>query len=178
MHCRVCTTRFGPPHLPFTFYMQFCMGGRNPRKTRSAGLRRHGQPALIAYPRCRRAPGISGGEPAQWGGHRCKLSVSPEAGRTRFSGVAPGVASTHTKSHVKSEGGWSAPGCCQNRVWQTRPDSVPPKGIWRLMASKPTLKDCCVTGYSAVWRDDETSCLLYTSPSPRDGLLSRMPSSA
>ena len=26
--------------------------------------------------------------------------------------------------------------------------------------------------------DDNTSCLLYTSPSPRDGLLSRMPSSA
>ena len=26
--------------------------------------------------------------------------------------------------------------------------------------------------------DDFTSCLLYTSPSPRDGLLSRMPSSA
>ncbi len=25
---------------------------------------------------------------------------------------------------------------------------------------------------------DATSCLLYTSPSPRDGLLSRMPSSA
>ena len=25
---------------------------------------------------------------------------------------------------------------------------------------------------------DPTSCLLYTSPSPRDGLLSRMPSSA
>ena len=30
---------------------------------------------------------------------------------------------------------------------------------------------------NAVKRDDET-CLLYTSPSPRDGLLSRMPSSA
>ena len=29
------------------------------------------------------------------------------------------------------------------------------------------------------WRMDETYiCLLYTSPSPRDGLLSRMPSSA
>ena len=28
-----------------------------------------------------------------------------------------------------------------------------------------------------VWHDDST-CLLYTSPSPRDGLLSRMPSSA
>ena len=26
--------------------------------------------------------------------------------------------------------------------------------------------------------DSVTSCLLYTSPSPRDGLLSRMPSSA
>ena len=27
-------------------------------------------------------------------------------------------------------------------------------------------------------RDEPTGCLLYTSPSPRDGLLSRMPSSA
>ena len=27
-------------------------------------------------------------------------------------------------------------------------------------------------------RERETTCLLYTSPSPRDGLLSRMPSSA
>ena len=26
--------------------------------------------------------------------------------------------------------------------------------------------------------DDQITCLLYTSPSPRDGLLSRMPSSA
>ena len=32
-------------------------------------------------------------------------------------------------------------------------------------------------GYSYV-PDDAHSCLLYTSPSPRDGLLSRMPSSA
>ena len=28
------------------------------------------------------------------------------------------------------------------------------------------------------WTDQSTTCLLYTSPSPRDGLLSRMPSSA
>ena len=28
------------------------------------------------------------------------------------------------------------------------------------------------------FRDDYMACLLYTSPSPRDGLLSRMPSSA
>ena len=31
---------------------------------------------------------------------------------------------------------------------------------------------------SGIWSKDEKSCLLYTSPSPRDGLLSRMPSSA
>ena len=30
----------------------------------------------------------------------------------------------------------------------------------------------------AVWLNDMSFCLLYTSPSPRDGLLSRMPSSA
>ena len=28
------------------------------------------------------------------------------------------------------------------------------------------------------WREQHGFCLLYTSPSPRDGLLSRMPSSA
>ena len=28
------------------------------------------------------------------------------------------------------------------------------------------------------YANDDVSCLLYTSPSPRDGLLSRMPSSA
>ena len=32
------------------------------------------------------------------------------------------------------------------------------------------------TGHSDYWYD--YTCLLYTSPSPRDGLLSRMPSSA
>ena len=48
--------------------------GRNPRKTRSCGPRRHGQPAPIAHPRCRRAPGIPGGEPARWGGHPRRLS--------------------------------------------------------------------------------------------------------
>ena len=33
-------------------------------------------------------------------------------------------------------------------------------------------------GSTIVCGDSHTSCLLYTSPSPRDGLLSRMPSSA
>ena len=31
---------------------------------------------------------------------------------------------------------------------------------------------------SATWYRQGNTCLLYTSPSPRDGLLSRMPSSA
>ena len=35
-----------------------------------------------------------------------------------------------------------------------------------------------VTGTHSVFPDQVISCLLYTSPSPRDGLLSRMPSSA
>ena len=33
-------------------------------------------------------------------------------------------------------------------------------------------------GYRTFNTDLKDSCLLYTSPSPRDGLLSRMPSSA
>ena len=33
-------------------------------------------------------------------------------------------------------------------------------------------------GYELEFVEDNNSCLLYTSPSPRDGLLSRMPSSA
>ena len=34
-------------------------------------------------------------------------------------------------------------------------------------------------GFEAGFENDQyTNCLLYTSPSPRDGLLSRMPSSA
>ena len=32
--------------------------------------------------------------------------------------------------------------------------------------------------YQQKTRYDQLACLLYTSPSPRDGLLSRMPSSA
>ena len=35
-----------------------------------------------------------------------------------------------------------------------------------------------VEGEIISWREDPWNCLLYTSPSPRDGLLSRMPSSA
>ena len=34
------------------------------------------------------------------------------------------------------------------------------------------------SGYDVQSFESSESCLLYTSPSPRDGLLSRMPSSA
>ena len=40
------------------------------------------------------------------------------------------------------------------------------------------LDPLAVTGLLARLSTDVTACLLYTSPSPRDGLLSRMPSSA
>ena len=49
---------------------------------------------------------------------------------------------------------------------------------------KVALEDYCLSGVEALirWRHPEkgiiSPCLLYTSPSPRDGLLSRMPSSA
>ena len=40
------------------------------------------------------------------------------------------------------------------------------------------VRDDLVLGDMVKPDDDTKSCLLYTSPSPRDGLLSRMPSSA
>ena len=42
-----------------------------------------------------------------------------------------------------------------------------------IMLVQPTIEDA--QGYS---KEEIAPCLLYTSPSPRDGLLSRMPSSA
>ena len=51
---------------------------------------------------------------------------------------------------------------------------------WNIMSSAGTngtdLTSTLTTQGDIVYRDG--SCLLYTSPSPRDGLLSRMPSSA
>ena len=44
---------------------------------------------------------------------------------------------------------------------------------WISKGAKPTLRVSRILGEAQVY-----PCLLYTSPSPRDGLLSRMPSSA
>ena len=43
---------------------------------------------------------------------------------------------------------------------------------------RPALGIDAPEGYESVAASDGSGCLLYTSPSPRDGLLSRMPSSA
>ena len=56
-------------------------------------------------------------------------------------------------------------GHLQGRILSMLSQSIKPKTI---------LEIGTYTGYSALCM----ACLLYTSPSPRDGLLSRMPSSA
>ena len=57
-------------------------------------------------------------------------------------------------------------------IWAVRSVAAVPDGRVVTASNGGTVK---------VWRDgacERTICLLYTSPSPRDGLLSRMPSSA
>ena len=71
-------------------------------------------------------------------------------------------------------------------IWNTKPktleDAEDPEimtqGFGRLGLSQ--IKDKLVYGSKQFvkWAEDGNYCLLYTSPSPRDGLLSRMPSSA
>ena len=57
---------------------------------------------------------------------------------------------------------------------QTRGDLLEP---WTLSAYVAQWNRTCRDA-AVAWRTEATDCLLYTSPSPRDGLLSRMPSSA
>ena len=53
------------------------------------------------------------------------------------------------------------------------------ESIEQIRAMKARYCDLCDEGYDAdALCELFTDCLLYTSPSPRDGLLSRMPSSA
>ena len=63
---------------------------------------------------------------------------------------------------------------CQKCNTKSRP-RVDPSSIV-LVASPDNSK--VLLGRKAAWPEGKWSCLLYTSPSPRDGLLSRMPSSA
>ena len=69
-------------------------------------------------------------------------------------------------------------------VWTSSPGQVGtvPGASWGRPdfpgASGPCRRACGVEQLSRATRDQVRGCLLYTSPSPRDGLLSRMPSSA
>ena len=56
----------------------------------------------------------------------------------------------------------------QEKTPMTRPMPKTQMGITKIAAAKKAVKVAKVV----------KACLLYTSPSPRDGLLSRMPSSA
>ena len=49
--------------------------------------------------------------------------------------------------------------------------------VEKIKAERPDLIDQCQAA-AGLSLGEYTACLLYTSPSPRDGLLSRMPSSA
>ena len=49
---------------------------------------------------------------------------------------------------------------------------------WRYIKMNIDTRDEDLGNAFAFWVNEISPCLLYTSPSPRDGLLSRMPSSA
>ena len=55
---------------------------------------------------------------------------------------------------------------------------VVPKGFTRFFGKLAELSDNGIDIHWFIGNHDIWICLLYTSPSPRDGLLSRMPSSA
>ena len=56
-------------------------------------------------------------------------------------------------------------------VWHSMTEGDRRKHVERFQSYQPTLEDYFM-------KPKASGCLLYTSPSPRDGLLSRMPSSA
>ena len=62
---------------------------------------------------------------------------------------------------------------CDGLVVEERPNFVP-----LLYEGESETLRWKVTGETLDWWEQSEDCLLYTSPSPRDGLLSRMPSSA
>ena len=55
---------------------------------------------------------------------------------------------------------------------KTQPDTPDTETVWE------TVSEAYIYAFPLVLTDATKTCLLYTSPSPRDGLQSRMPSSA
>ena len=64
----------------------------------------------------------------------------------------------------------------KSQVFSTAADNQPSVEIHVLQGERPMAADNKTIGRFHL--SDIPPCLLYTSPSPRDGLLSRMPSSA
>ena len=65
----------------------------------------------------------------------------------------------------------------------TKPQINLPKTAFSMKANLPTREPEILEYWKKInlydeLRNESKGCLLYTSPSPRDGLLSRMPSSA
>ena len=95
--------------------------------------------------------------------------TAPSLGKT-FEGVvsAVGHRAMHSPGHYTADfRGETATDVPIKVIIQDLPEDVP-SGIRLEMAIN--------IGFGVDWLD--RTCLLYTSPSPRDGLLSRMPSSA
>ena len=65
---------------------------------------------------------------------------------------------------------------CKRMSWQAL-DWNTPAPVWKSTSASGTPDNSSLSHFSAMARPSWL-CLLYTSPSPRDGLLSRMPSSA
>ena len=65
----------------------------------------------------------------------------------------------------------------RHRTIQDKKDRVKNALASNKLLDTDVKRDALELAKSGAW-DDAGPCLLYTSPSPRDGLLSRMPSSA
>ena len=72
--------------------------------------------------------------------------------------------------HMQHNGFWS--------TWSQLVESLDPFGEKNALKALGLTKGASQEEIKAKYRELTKLCLLYTSPSPRDGLLSRMPSSA
>ena len=106
----------------------------------------------------------------------------------RPSTDSPWTGSEYTVCYQEKEGDDFRKNECQVYKkdvdrWSPRQLRRPERQVTYLMVKDSVPEVEVVTGtgrvkYTKRARSDASSCLLYTSPSPRDGLLSRMPSSA
>ena len=108
----------------------------------------------------------------------CKSKIIKEFDKRGTEIEEPGMAQFNQPNN-----GWI------NRVWQTKDcrrchidvvDARESKGLWMMhVCIFPNLtNNGPIYGFDVIAGKNKMTCLLYTSPSPRDATLSRMPSSA